>query len=374
MKFLHTADWQIGMKAVHVSEAGEQVRQVRIETVRRLVNVARDHDAEFILVAGDAFEDNAVERVLVQRVADILSSSKLPVFILPGNHDPTIPGSVWEHPAWKSCENVSVLTEEKPIEIPGGVLYPCPLREKRSGKDPTAWIEKSTEAGVHIGLAHGTVEAIHQEEPEYPIRRDAAARAGLDYLALGHWHSVATYPDVNGAIRMAYSGTPETTRFGERDSGNVLIVEIPSGDGSPVVTPLRVGALEWKVIDVDLREERDLCRLREDVEAIENPDKTLLVVRARGLLIATEQDQIPRIQEIMASRFLFASADFSGVKPSPKDESWVANLPAGIIRETARRLRDLADQDLTRDRPSGTSPEIASRALMELYSLMEGVS
>ena len=42
---------------------------------------------------------------------------------------------------------------------------------------------------IAVGLAHGTVEGVPQDPPEFPIARDAAARAGLDYLALGHWHS-----------------------------------------------------------------------------------------------------------------------------------------------------------------------------------------
>lgn len=140
MRFLHTADWQIGMKASHVGEAGTRIRDERLEAARRVVGAARSAATDFILVAGDTFEDNGVDRVLVQKVADILAGFSGPVYVIPGNHDPLVPGSVWEHPAWKSSENVRVLREETPVEIPGGTLYPCPVRAKRSGKDPTAWI------------------------------------------------------------------------------------------------------------------------------------------------------------------------------------------------------------------------------------------
>jgi DNA repair exonuclease SbcCD nuclease subunit len=70
MRFLHTADWQIGMKASHVGEAGTRVRDERVAAARRVVEVARDAGADFILVTGDTFEDNGVDRVLVQKVAD----------------------------------------------------------------------------------------------------------------------------------------------------------------------------------------------------------------------------------------------------------------------------------------------------------------
>ena len=69
MRFLHTADRQIGMKASHVGEAGTRVRDERLEAARRVVGAARSAATDFILVAGDTFEDNGVDRVLVQKVA-----------------------------------------------------------------------------------------------------------------------------------------------------------------------------------------------------------------------------------------------------------------------------------------------------------------
>ena len=61
MRFVHTADWQIGMKAAHVGKAAEKVRSARLETIRRIQQLAKEVDAEFILVAGDTFEDLLTE-------------------------------------------------------------------------------------------------------------------------------------------------------------------------------------------------------------------------------------------------------------------------------------------------------------------------
>ena len=202
MKFLHTADWQIGMKAESVGTASQRVREERLQAGRRVVETAKQNSVDFILLAGDLFEDNAVDRSLVQKVADILAGFGKPVYVIPGNHDPLVPGSVWDHPAWKSSQYLVVLREETPLILDGCTLYPCPLREKHSGKNPTGWIKAPKGKSINIGVAHGTVEGIQQDEFDYPIYRDAAERAGLDYLALGHWHSVATYPSTDGATRM----------------------------------------------------------------------------------------------------------------------------------------------------------------------------
>ena len=66
MRFIHTADWQIGMKAAHVGGVGEKVREMRIETGKKVVELAKRHGADFILLSGDTFEDNGVERVLIR--------------------------------------------------------------------------------------------------------------------------------------------------------------------------------------------------------------------------------------------------------------------------------------------------------------------
>lgn len=371
MKFIHTADWQIGMKAIHVGDAGESVREERIKTLPKILDVATKSQAEFILVAGDIFEDNAVERILIQRVADILAASDKPIFVIPGNHDPYTPGSIWEHPSWKSVKNVRIMIQEEPVEVPGGILYPCPVLEKHSRKDPTAWIKSIKENGIRIGMAHGTVEGIHQEEPDYPIGRDAAMKSNLDYLALGHWHSMATYKSDDGVICMAYSGTPESTRFGERDSGNILVVDIPGIGSHPIVTPVRVGSLQWKVIEADLLKSGDLLGLRETVENIKDPNRTLLDIRIKGLLETDERGEIDRIQEILNSRFLFGTVDSSGIRPSPEDESWVANLPPGIIRDTGEKLKEFADINFSGERPNGATPEVAATALIQLYRIIE---
>lgn len=370
MKFLHTADWQIGMRAVHVGGAGARVREEQVAAGRRVVEAARAAGADFLLVAGDTFEDNGVDRVLVQKVADVLAGFGGPVYVIPGNHDPLVPGSVWEHPGWSSTRNVRVLREEQPLEVPGGMLYPCPARAKRSGKDPTARIAAGEGRGTRIGVAHGTVEGVPQEEPEYPIPRDAAARAGLDYLALGHWHSMATYPGSDGAVRMAYSGTHETTKFGERDSGNALRVEIAGPGAAPVITPVRTGGLSWVTIWEELRVAGDLARVRERIEAIENPASTLVELRIGGVLAAEDRDEMVRLQEILASRFLFGRVEAARLRPSPQDQGWLAGLPAGVLQAAGTRLRELADPASPGPRPEGATPEVAARALLELYALM----
>jgi len=373
MRFVHTADWQIGMKAVHAGGAAEKVRRMRLESAWRAVEAAGAYGAEFILLAGDTFEDNGVDRVLVQRVADILARAAVPVYVIPGNHDPLVPGSVWDHPVWGEHANIGVLREPEPVEVPGGMLYPCPVLEKHSRKDPTAWIPNHPDEGIRIGLAHGTVEGMPQMDPDHPVPRDACRRAGLDYLALGHWHSTAIYPDPrDGAPRTAYAGTHETTRFGERDSGNVLHVEIQAPGTPPRATPVRTGFLEWLLLEEKVTREGDLARVRAQIEKLDAPDRTLVEVRLTGLLAGSAHTEWTRLSEVLASRFLHHRLDVRGLRPAPEDDGWLEGLPQGVLREAALQLREQASAEAAGAGAPAVSPEVAAQALMELYTMAQG--
>jgi len=372
MKFVHTADWQIGMRAAHVGVVGARVREHRLAAARRVIQTAKDQQADFVLVAGDLFEDNAVDRVLVQKVADILAGAERPVYIIPGNHDPLAPGSVWQHASWAGSTNLRILREAAAVEIPGGTLYPCPLLEKHSRKDPTAWIHAGDDGRIAIGLAHGSVEGGTAELLDYPIPRDAAARCGLDYLALGHWHSTGTYTDASNAVRMAYSGTHETTKFGERDSGNVLVVEIANRGAVPVITPVRTGELVWTSLAEEIREPGDLGRVRQKIESLADPHNTLLELTLAGVLYLDDQPELPRIEELMASRCLFGRMDNMRLIPRPDNDAWLAALPPGPVQDVAREIQ--AWTGPAADRPASVTPEIAARALMELYAIVNEVN
>jgi len=374
MRFIHTADWQIGMKAAHVGTAAETVRDERLQAARRVVKLAEQARAEFVVLAGDTFENNGVDRILIQRTADILGKFGGQVYLLPGNHDALDPCSIWEHPAWASHDNLRVLDKAEPVDVPGGILYPCPVHEEHSSRNPVQWIKAANSPRIAVGVAHGTVEGLQLEEPEYPIPRDAPTLAGLDYIALGHWHSYATYPDSDNVVRMAYSGTHEPTKFGERDSGNVLLVDIEARGEHPVLTPMKTGRLSWTVIEQELRQPGDLARVSSMVEKLEDPASTLLDLRIKGVLWADESQELSRIREISQSRFLFSRLDDSCIVPYPDDESWVSGLPAGSLRDAALRLSELADPSYPGERLPGTSFETASRALLELYALVSEVS
>jgi predicted phosphodiesterase len=368
MRFLHTADWQIGMKAAHVGDAGAAVRAARFDAAKRVVAAAREHDAEFILVAGDTFEHNAVPRADVQRVADILGGFPGPVYLISGNHDPLVSGAVWEHSAWAGHGNLEVLRDAAPVEIPGGILFPCPAKSRHSLGDPTAWIPARDGDGLRVGLAHGTIELPHIDDRTFPIPVNAATARDLDYLALGHWHSTLIVDDG----RVAYSGTHETTAFGERDSGNALLVTLQAG-AAPRIEALRTGGLRWVSLGEDLTvgAADDLEDVRGIVDGLADPDAVLLRVALTGILPSGALGLLQDLEDLMAARFLFSELDLGGLIPSPDDPGWIGALAEDAVEAAvARRLLELADAGAAR----GELPAaVATEALQLLYRLLREV-
>lgn len=357
MRFLHTADWQIGMRARHAGEGAGTVREQRLASAAALVEIARQHQVDAVLLAGDVFEDNAVPRADVQRVVDILTRFSVPVFVLPGNHDPLVAGSVWEHPGW-DAPNVHVLREARAFHVRDGVrLYPCPAFARTSAADPTEWIARAGGDGLRVGIAHGTVAGAEVDEPCYPIARDAASRAGLAYLALGHWHSTASFDEELCGARMAYCGTHETTKFGERDSGNVLIVDVKDSR-APRIERIHTGNLIWKRIEAEIRSSLDVEAVFAEVCAFPTTELTLLELRLSGLVRADQMREIGRLKEIVAARFpLLGRIDDTRLRPEPGDDRWVERLSPGFLRDVAATLR------------ADTGDGAGARALMDFYLL-----
>jgi DNA repair exonuclease SbcCD nuclease subunit len=260
VKFLHTADWQMGMKALQAGEKAKEVRSKRYETAGRIMELAKREAVDFVVLAGDLFEHHDVDEAVLRKTVTLLDSfGSIPVFVLPGNHDPLVAGGVWDRQSWRRVgAHVTLLGKAKEILVSDGVaIYPSPLYQKQSGMDPTEWIP-SRAAGddrIRIGIAHGSLDLL-PERSNFPIASRRADETGLDYLALGDWHGFLQHG------KAVYSGTMEQTNFSEKDPGNVAIVKIAHAGDEPVISKQRVGELVWSEHRPTIHDVTDVEQLR----------------------------------------------------------------------------------------------------------------
>ncbi|GAA1575565.1 exonuclease SbcCD subunit D [Kribbella hippodromi] len=344
--FLHSSDWQLGMMRRFLGPDGQaRWGQARLDAVARIGTVAERTGAAFVVVTGDVFEHNQVERQTILRACEALKRIPVPVVLLPGNHDALEPGSLWTSSQWQAHapEHVTVVTGTAPIEIvPGVEIVGAPWRSRRPLSDPAAPgyadLAPVADGTVRILLAHGQLTSLSGGMSEVPTIDQAALEAAvtdgrLQYVGLGDRHSTTQVTD-----RIWFSGTQEVTSPEEDAPGNVLKVTI--GDGIDV-EPVRVGA--WHMVDhrVELFDAESITAL-EDWFA-ELPDKERTYIRLAGdgslaLPLLTRLDTIIDAQgEVFASVERWAK--FWTVRPAPDAADLESLQLSGPARAAMEELR-----------------------------------
>ena len=156
MKFLHTADWQLGMTRHFLdTEAQSRYSAARRDAVAALGRLARETGAEFVVVAGDVFDANQLAPKVVSQALEAMRAIEVPVYLLPGNHDPLDASSVYTSKLFvDECpDNVTVLDRAGVWDVrPGVQIVAAPWRSKKPTDDLTAAPLADVEADGKLGF------------------------------------------------------------------------------------------------------------------------------------------------------------------------------------------------------------------------------
>ncbi|HUO85977.1 MAG TPA: exonuclease SbcCD subunit D, partial [Thermoanaerobaculia bacterium] len=238
--------------------------------------------------AGDVFESNRVDGRTLRRGLDAMADVGLPVFLLPGNHDPLDAASVYRSRAFREAcpANVRVLADSSPVEVrPGVEVVGAPWASKRPRGDLVAELAAGLTPApgtLRLAVAHGAVDEGAPDPDDAALIRLETARRALGegrfhYLALGDRHSATRLEE-----RIHYSGTPEVTDFDEERPGRVLVVEL--GEGRCEVEEHEVGAWRFVARRVELGGDVEVARLAVELEEIPDKPRTALRLALSGAL------------------------------------------------------------------------------------------
>lgn len=375
VRFLHTSDWQLGMRR-HFLDPDAQARfdQARIDAIRSIARTATETGCAFIVVAGDVFESNHLQPRTIARTLEALRELPVPTFLLPGNHDPLDPSSIFTGRAFlEGCPaNVHVLAGEPATPLHGIEIHGVPWRSKRPTTDHTGAAAAALPPAnntLRILVAHGGVTslAMGRIDPtlidEAPLEQ-AITEGRLHYVALGDRHS--TY-SVGATGRTWYSGAPEPTDYDEDDPGNVLVVDLDTGGCSVVAHP--VGTWRFLPHNTDLNSANDIDGLARWLDQVPAKERTILKLGFSGTL---SLEQHARLHEMVeTARHAFAAIvnndalDALAVLPAEQDLE-AMNL-GGYARETL-------DELLQATRSQGPTADAAHDALALLYRLAGATS
>ena len=398
VRFLHAADLHLGLRITRFDkDACDRVGEARFISLRQLREKAAELRVDFIVVAGDVFDDHCVSRSEASRAFPILESSAAacPVYIIPGNHDPLIPGGVWDRDPWLREQphlRVHFLRKAEPVDLPDlpVTIFPCPLRHRRSMDDPTSWIERhpreSSNGRIRIGLAHGSLNIMSLPDDDHLIRPDAADHYQLDYLALGHWHKQYLHKSADGIARTAYSGTHEpmsfpggnaslatgwssysrdgqAERFQDDGHGITLLVEIEAPGAPPRIQPVTIGRLRWRAEHQDVTG-KSLGSLNKEYDDRDQPELTILRLTLSGVMEPQAHARLGDLRRIVELHHHPGSLmDSNAVLIKPDEEQLAEVVGAGVLKRVLDRLTDDIE---TGDQ--GTQ-EVARHALKLLYRI-----
>jgi exonuclease SbcD len=332
MRFLHTSDWHVGKTLKGHSRLPEQ-QAVLAEVVR----LARQHEVDAVLVAGDLYESaspTAEAQQLVVRTLLALRGTGAEVVAIAGNHDHaptldayrplagaagvTLVGRV-RRPDEGGVVSFSARSDGSPVRVAAlpflsqryavraAELLAHTPAENSAGYD--AWVRGIIAAlargfgpgAVNVVLTHLTVTGAalgggeRQAQSIFDYHVPAAAfPADAHYVALGHLHRRQSVP---APCPVHYSGAPLRVDFGEVDSTPVVLLVEASPD-----TPARV-------TEVPITAARRLRTLRGTLAELSTVDvgpddlvKVVLTEPARAGLREQVRELLPNALEVHVER------------------------------------------------------------------------
>ena len=360
VRFVHTADWQLGMTRHFLSvDTQSRYSEARLEAVRAIGRLAMSEQCAFILVAGDVFETNQVARNVVLPALEAMAACAVPVLLLPGNHDALSAGSVYRTKAFVDNKpaNVRLLEADEVLELDGIRVVPAVWQTRKPDVNPAEAICRDLTVGseAQVLAAHGAVDAVNPRSAESSILHlavlDEAVRDGrLEYVALGDQHSSAA---VGTTGRIWYSGTPLVTSHRESKPNRALVVEL-----SAKKVEVREHVIgDWQFVEqqFDLNSDADVAAVDSWLASLQERRKSVVRLSFVGTVpLATKahlDEVIDRHREVLAALELHEQQMDLAVIPDDADVAalGLTSFAAAALDELVARATDGPDAEVAED-------------------------
>jgi len=231
LRIVHTSDVHLGAYAGSSEPKWAERRQLMEDTFCRVIDLANEVGAQALVIAGDFFDNDRVPEETITFAAREINRFEGSTFLLPGNHDPMDPGSIyWRHDMEAIASRLTIVRAHQ-----GELIEPDGLDAVFWGRGyldsdwhfkPLDGLPERLDGRWHIALGHGHyVPEGGDSHRSLPIREaEIAAAAGhWDYMAFGHWEPHA---DVSsGGVTAIYSGAPMPLSDANRRAGLAAIVD-----------------------------------------------------------------------------------------------------------------------------------------------------
>jgi len=376
VRILHTSDWQLGMTRWFLyGDAQARYADDQIRTLGTLSALARDRSCDAVVVAGDVFDSLVPPRKTVTRALEAFEQFSTPVYLVPGNHDPSSQESVWQSGrlAERLPPLVTLVTDSTPVRVNDSLeVLGVPWTTKRPDHDLVTDAVKGCSVprrGVsRVLIGHGAVDEISPDRDSVSVIhlediRRALQEGVIHYVALGDRHS---FLDVGGLGRVWYSGAPMMTNFREQllATNRALVVDVTESEVH--VEPVVVGEWNFHRIEIAASGSDLLQGVRAELSRHGDRSRTAVRLVLTGTLSLAERGALDELIDKESDRY--ASIELSrehgdlAVVVAQEDLSTLSlgGYGEGVVRE----LASLVER-------GGEIGEDAVGALSILYRLTE---
>ncbi|MDO8684517.1 MAG: metallophosphoesterase, partial [Armatimonadota bacterium] len=315
------------------------------KTFERVCGMASDYN--LFLISGDVFDSNDVSERTVGWLASILKGINIPVCICPGTHDCFDHKSVYRRAGvvWPKNVHIFGVNEDAVFSIPelDLTVRAKPNTSNRSSESPLKDIKKSGATRWEVAMAHGSIVIPGKiDNTDFPIRREEIEATGLDYIALGHWHSWGDYS--TGKVAAFYSGSPECMDFG---ASRGAVASVTLNETGAQVSKCEVGARRMEKMNLSVAGVHDVEDISREITGKADPELALQVTLEGMSEVGFEPDLAALQADLSSSFFYLRMEDRS--HPSIEDiseDQFPETLVIGrYVRVMAKRIEQARGDD-----------------------------
>ena len=229
IKVLHCADVHLGAAESSLGILAENRKAETLICFEKIINLAKDKNVDILLIAGDLFNSNNIDKAFTDRVFECFASiPDTKIVYSAGNHDPLNLDSPFK--TYTLPQNVSVLdTIDSFFEF-------SDLNARVYGKSfKEVYMQGVSRFSLNVDNNFINIMCIHGElradlNSNYnSITSEFIENSGMDYIALGHIHKRTDITKI-GNTYLSYCGCPEGQGFDELGEKGVYLGTVSKGN------------------------------------------------------------------------------------------------------------------------------------------------
>ena len=269
-RFIHTADIHLDSPltglAGHEGTVSEYIRGAPRAALDRLVRLAIEEEAAFLVIAGDLYDGNwrdyKTGLFFIMQMGR-LHKAGIPVYLLYGNHDAesqitrslTLPG------------NVHVFGSRKPqsfkIDDIDVVLHGQSFKQRDVTENLALTYPEPLPDAFNIGVLHTGLGGMGGHENYAPCSLNDLVNKGYDYWALGHVHQAEV---LNEHPHIVFPGNLQGRHIREAGAKGASLVTVENGAIVDLAI-LHSDVVRWSVVPVDLENTTSIGEITDRVRA-----------------------------------------------------------------------------------------------------------